>query len=81
MMYGGSRVGRYHGYPIRGADPLFGVVSTAWAQQPCREIDFEIAEWLGIPFGDPAEATTFSALQITAGAEPEASPQIFREFT
>lgn len=29
-MYGGSRVGRYHGYPIRRADPLFDEVVDAW---------------------------------------------------
>ena len=29
-MYGGSRVGRYHGYPIRRTDPLFEEVSAVW---------------------------------------------------
>lgn len=30
-MYGGSVRGRYHGYPIRRADPLFSAVTKAWA--------------------------------------------------
>lgn len=29
-MYGGSRAGCYHGYPIRRSDPLFDEVSRAW---------------------------------------------------
>jgi hypothetical protein len=29
-MYGGSRDGRYHGYPIRRSDPLFQKVRDAW---------------------------------------------------
>ena len=29
-MHGGTREGRYHGYPIRRSDPLFGDVSKAW---------------------------------------------------
>jgi hypothetical protein len=29
-MYGGSRSGRYHGYPIRKSDPLFAQVQKAW---------------------------------------------------
>ncbi len=29
-MYGGSKAGRYHGYPIRRTDPLFKQVSDAW---------------------------------------------------
>jgi hypothetical protein len=29
-MSGGSRAGRYHGYPIRRTDPLFDQVSKAW---------------------------------------------------
>lgn len=29
-MYGGSRAGCYHGYPIRRTDPLFKQVSDAW---------------------------------------------------
>jgi hypothetical protein len=29
-MYGGSRTGDYHGYPIRRSDPLFDKVVTAW---------------------------------------------------
>ncbi len=32
-MYGGSIPGRYHGYPIRRADPLFDEVSKAWAKR------------------------------------------------
>jgi hypothetical protein len=31
-MYGGSRTGRYHGYPIRRADPFFEEVSKAWME-------------------------------------------------
>jgi hypothetical protein len=31
MIYGGSRTGRYHGYPIRRANPLFDKISLAWA--------------------------------------------------
>jgi hypothetical protein len=31
-MYGGSRMGLYHGYPIRRSDPLFDQVVTAWEQ-------------------------------------------------
>jgi hypothetical protein len=30
-MYGGSRPGRYHGYPVRRTDPLFQQVAEAWA--------------------------------------------------
>ena len=33
VMYGGSRTGVYHGYPIRRADPLFAEVVEAWGQQ------------------------------------------------
>jgi hypothetical protein len=29
-IYGGSRTGAYHGYPIRKADPLFAEVVAAW---------------------------------------------------
>lgn len=29
-MYGGSRLGRYHGYPIRRSDPLFEEISRLW---------------------------------------------------
>ena len=29
-MYGGSRAGRYHSYPIRRSDPLFDQVLKAW---------------------------------------------------
>lgn len=29
-MYGGSKVGAYHGYPIRRTDPLFDEVTVAW---------------------------------------------------
>ncbi len=31
-MYGGSRAGSYHGYPIRMTDPLFLAVTKAWNQ-------------------------------------------------
>jgi hypothetical protein len=31
-MYGGSRAGRYHGYPIRRSDPFFEKVFRAWAE-------------------------------------------------
>lgn len=31
-MYGGSRPGRYHGYPIRRSDPLFDEVLKAWGR-------------------------------------------------
>jgi hypothetical protein len=31
LMYGGSVVGRYHGYPIRRSNPLFNKIATAWA--------------------------------------------------
>lgn len=31
MIYGGSRTGRYHGYPIRRSNPLFERISVAWA--------------------------------------------------
>lgn len=31
-MYGGSRTGCYHGYPIRRSDPLFDEVTRAWNQ-------------------------------------------------
>lgn len=32
VMYGGSRNGRYHGYPIRKSDPLYDLVRSAWGQ-------------------------------------------------
>lgn len=32
-MYGGSKTGRYHGYPIRSSDPLFDQVRAAWNQR------------------------------------------------
>ncbi|NUQ76074.1 MAG: hypothetical protein HUU21_21245 [Polyangiaceae bacterium] len=32
-MYGGSRAGLYHGYPIRRADPLFDEIVRAWERQ------------------------------------------------
>lgn len=32
-MYGGSRDGCYHGYPIRRSDPLFDAVRKAWSGQ------------------------------------------------
>jgi hypothetical protein len=32
-MYGGSRPGRYHGYPVRRTDPLFQQISEAWAER------------------------------------------------
>ena len=31
MIYGGSREGRYHGYPIRRTNLLFNQILTAWA--------------------------------------------------
>jgi hypothetical protein len=31
-IYGGSRAGLYHGYPIRRNDPLFGEVLAAWEE-------------------------------------------------
>ena len=31
IMYGGSRTGRYHGYPVRRVHPLFEKISLAWA--------------------------------------------------
>lgn len=31
-MYGGSVAGRYHGYPIRRADPLFDEIAAAWGK-------------------------------------------------
>lgn len=31
LIYGGSREGRYHGYPIRRSNPLFDKISAAWA--------------------------------------------------
>ncbi|MBN1612625.1 MAG: hypothetical protein JW940_38705 [Polyangiaceae bacterium] len=31
-MYGGSVAGRYHGYPIRRSDPLFGQISAQWSR-------------------------------------------------
>lgn len=31
-MYGGSKTGLYHGYPIRHSDPLFDQIVTAWRQ-------------------------------------------------
>lgn len=31
-IYGGSRTGAYHGYPIRRSDPFFDEVTTAWEQ-------------------------------------------------
>jgi hypothetical protein len=33
--YGGSRPGRYHGYPIRRSDPLFEEVRAAWRERRC----------------------------------------------
>jgi hypothetical protein len=30
LMYGGSRLGAYHGYPIRRADPLFDEITERW---------------------------------------------------
>ncbi|HWN66725.1 MAG TPA: hypothetical protein VNM90_03735 [Haliangium sp.] len=32
LMYGGSRTGRYHGYPIRRTNPLFDEVSKIWLE-------------------------------------------------
>jgi len=32
-MYGGSRAGLYHGYPIRRTDPLFDEVVEAWERR------------------------------------------------
>ncbi|MDX9981569.1 MAG: hypothetical protein RBU25_16220 [Lentisphaeria bacterium] len=32
-MYGGTRDGAYHGYPIRRSDPLFEKVSSAWKEK------------------------------------------------
>ncbi len=32
-IYGGSVIGRYHGYPIRRSDPLFDQIRAAWVQQ------------------------------------------------
>ena len=29
-MYGGSRKGHYHGYPVRRTDPFFSKISKAW---------------------------------------------------
>jgi hypothetical protein len=34
--YGGSKPGRYHGYPIRRSDPLFDEVIAAWKKGQCR---------------------------------------------
>lgn len=31
-MYGGSRTGAYHGYPIRRSDPWFDVITQAWRE-------------------------------------------------
>lgn len=31
-MHGGSRVGCYHGYPIRQSDPLFARIVRAWSE-------------------------------------------------
>lgn len=31
LIYGGSRLGRYHGYPIRRSNPLFDRIAAAWA--------------------------------------------------
>jgi hypothetical protein len=31
-MYGGSRTGRYHGYPIRRVDPFFDALSKVWVE-------------------------------------------------
>ncbi len=31
-MYGGSRDGRYHGYPVRRSDPLFDKITKAWSE-------------------------------------------------
>ncbi len=33
-IYGGSRSGCYHGYPIRRSDPLFQEITNAWVEQP-----------------------------------------------
>jgi hypothetical protein len=33
MIYGGSRPGRYHGYPIRRANPLFDKITSAWSER------------------------------------------------
>ena len=33
-MYGGSRQGAYHGYPIRRSDSLFDEVVEAWGKAP-----------------------------------------------
>jgi len=30
-MYGGSREGVYHGYPIRRSDPLYEEIVSAWS--------------------------------------------------
>lgn len=32
-MYGGSKLGLYHGYPIRRADPLFDEIVRAWERR------------------------------------------------
>jgi hypothetical protein len=32
LMYGGSRTGRYHGYPIRRVDPFFDALSKVWVE-------------------------------------------------
>jgi hypothetical protein len=34
-MYGGSRTGCYHGYPIRRTDPLFDQIIEVWAARQC----------------------------------------------
>ena len=31
LMYGGSKTGRYHGYPIRNSDPLADQVRARWS--------------------------------------------------
>lgn len=32
-MYGGSRTGHYHGYPIRRSDPFFQKITKAWSER------------------------------------------------
>ena len=34
-IYGGSRAGRYHGYPIRRSDPFFEVLLSEWRKRRC----------------------------------------------
>ena len=36
LMYGGSRTGCYHGYPIRKSDPLFDQIRDAWSERNAR---------------------------------------------